>query len=268
MATVELMIARHVEHRAVECLPGPLNAPHAEVDIARQDDDISFRHLRREEGELVVQVGERVNSHREYLSLWLPVRPSGCAARRQHVSMCKICTYFAARRAPRPVDGRIVQRSSIFREGRRSKLERGDPPGPGCRRTVQRFPIFRGGVPSWNAETLQTLAVGEPCNTPPYSGAVGVPSWNTEALQALAAGEPCNGSPYSGGVGVPSWNAEAVQTQAAGEPCNAPPYSGGVGVPSWNAPRLSARVSRRLQPDARRPTARRRCSRSRTGTRA
>ncbi|MOA06366.1 hypothetical protein D3C78_1259970 [compost metagenome] len=63
VATVELVVARHVEHRAIECLPGPLDAPDAEVDIARQDDDISFRHLRREGGELVVQVGEGVNPH-------------------------------------------------------------------------------------------------------------------------------------------------------------------------------------------------------------
>ncbi|MNN77752.1 hypothetical protein D3C81_1942460 [compost metagenome] len=57
------MIARHVEHRAVECQPGPLNAPHAEVDVAGQDDDIRVRHLGREGGELVVQVGEGVNPH-------------------------------------------------------------------------------------------------------------------------------------------------------------------------------------------------------------
>ncbi|MNZ50912.1 hypothetical protein D3C78_687130 [compost metagenome] len=83
MATVELVVARHVEHRAVECLPGPLDAPYAEVDIAREDDHIRIPHLGYEGGELVVQVGEGVYSHREYLLQWMPT------------SVCKICTLLA-----------------------------------------------------------------------------------------------------------------------------------------------------------------------------
>ena len=51
---------------------GPIRCPHAEVDVTREDDDISVRHPRREGGELVMQVGEGVNPHREYLLQLMP----------------------------------------------------------------------------------------------------------------------------------------------------------------------------------------------------
>ena len=63
MTTVELVVAGNVEYGAREGILGPLDATRFDVDIARQNDDVSVADFRLEQVELVVQVGQQMNAH-------------------------------------------------------------------------------------------------------------------------------------------------------------------------------------------------------------
>ncbi|MNP25906.1 hypothetical protein D3C76_1187330 [compost metagenome] len=56
VATVKLVIATHVDHRALEHLVRPLHAARFDINVTGEDDYVSVARARLERCELVVQV--------------------------------------------------------------------------------------------------------------------------------------------------------------------------------------------------------------------
>jgi len=60
------MITWDVQHRPREGFLGPLNSTRFDIDVARQNDHITVQGLWSKWIELIVQVGQQVNTHHHF----------------------------------------------------------------------------------------------------------------------------------------------------------------------------------------------------------
>src|SRR3990167_2267585 len=68
--TVKLVVAKDVQHWAGKDLPGPLDSTRLDIDVASQNDHIAVHRLRRKGAELIVQIGQQVNTHHHFSLAW------------------------------------------------------------------------------------------------------------------------------------------------------------------------------------------------------